>query len=612
MEKETKEEREGWFEFYDSFEEMFEFFCSNTTIHGTIRLICSKRNKMKTTFWIVLFLLSFGLMYWQFGEMFGQYWAYPTSTIITVQSKSKIFPAVTICNLNPYRFDEVNEYLNQLDNLAKNTLSSFYGYNGSNATQEGQDIVDLTDILHNGTSEINGRFQLDSSIRLVKLQENGMEPSLPGQKIFKVGFKLCNASGGDCYYKSYWSGVDAIHEWYKFHFMNIMYKIPLLLEISKEEIMKKFIIMCEFNEKSCSDSEYTHFHHPIYGNCFTFNSQGKDEFWKSSKTGKEYGLSLTVKADQNDNMPILSTVAGARIMVHNPFQPPLVEHEGFDIWPGRETSISIRQDEVNHLGGQYGKCTTDGSDVDIKLLYNTSYTLQACLQSCFQYKMVETCGCGYYFYPLPSGIEYCNYNKHPGWGHCFYRLFENIFDHRLNCFNKCPKHCTETIYKLSAGSAKWPTSKAKTWLIPYLYKMGYNSTSSRNDIAKINIYYEELGHRTFDETPAISVNLLLSNMGGQWSLWFGSSVLSVAEIAELVFDTAAMVIIITYQWQKNKRKANINDLYRKVNSDNEEPKIDLSLPEKYKTLDHSSNNLNGLDTELLKRNEKCEELKSAI
>lgn len=34
------------------------------------------------------------------------------------------------------------------------------------------------------------------------------------------------------------------------------------------------------------------------------------------------------------------------------------------------------QDEVNRLGGNYGKCTTNGDDVNVKLLYNNSYTLQ--------------------------------------------------------------------------------------------------------------------------------------------------------------------------------------------------------------------------------------------
>lgn len=41
---------------------------------------------------------------------------------------------------------------------------------------------------------------------------------------------------------------------------------------------------------------------------------------------------------------------------------------------------------------------------------------QACLVSCFQQLMVETCSCGYYLHPLPSGAEYCSYARHPAWG----------------------------------------------------------------------------------------------------------------------------------------------------------------------------------------------------
>lgn len=41
---------------------------------------------------------------------------------------------------------------------------------------------------------------------------------------------------------------------------------------------------------------------------------------------------------------------------------------------------------------------------------------QACLVSCFQQLMVQTCSCGYYFYPLPAGAEYCSSARHPAWG----------------------------------------------------------------------------------------------------------------------------------------------------------------------------------------------------
>lgn len=30
--------------------------------------------------------------------------------------------------------------------------------------------------------------------------------------------------------------------------------------------------------------------------------------------------------------------------------------------------------------------------------------------------MVRKCGCGYYYYPLPPGAQYCDYNKQPAWG----------------------------------------------------------------------------------------------------------------------------------------------------------------------------------------------------
>ncbi|KAE8593002.1 hypothetical protein XENTR_v10018941 [Xenopus tropicalis] len=552
MESTEKEKKEGLIEFYDSFEDMLKFFCDNTTIHGTVRLNCSRENKMKTTFWLVLYFVAFAMMYWQFGQLTDQYWAYPTNTIIGLQSKGKIFPAVTICNLNPYRFDQVNMYINQLDQLAKETLYLLYEYEYE-VPESPQQVVDLQDLLNNVTGQFNGNFILDQSIVLQKLQENGSGPALPGQKKFKVGFKLCNSSG-DCYYKWFWSGFDAVHEWYKFHYINIMSNIPAVLNIANN-FSRDYILTCHFNEMPCDEREYVHFHHPIYGNCFTINNHWKENSWYSSRPGKQYGLSIVVKTDLHDNMPLLSQAAGARIMIHNPNQPPLVEHQGFDIRPGTENSISVKQEEAIRLGGKYSQCTSDGSDLGIKILYNTSYTMQACLNSCFQYKMIEVCGCGYYFYPLPPGMEYCNYNKHPDWGYCFYQLYEKMLDHTLICFTQCPKQCKQTEYHLSAGTAKWPSPVSKAKKLLSLQER-YNSTSKRSDISKINVYYEELSYRSVEETPSVSVTMLLSSMGGLWSWWFGSSVLSVAEIAELVLDTVAMVIIVIYQWKKQRAKRN--------------------------------------------------------
>lgn len=97
------EEEEALIEFHRSYRDLFQFFCNNTTIHGAIRLVCSQHNRMKTVFWAVLWLCTFGMMYWQFGLLFAEYFSYPVSLNINLDSDKLVFPAVTVCTLNPYR-----------------------------------------------------------------------------------------------------------------------------------------------------------------------------------------------------------------------------------------------------------------------------------------------------------------------------------------------------------------------------------------------------------------------------------------------------------------------------------------------------------------------------
>ncbi|XP_029435086.1 amiloride-sensitive sodium channel subunit delta [Rhinatrema bivittatum] len=542
------EKEEGLIEWFDSLQDLFQFFCNNTTIHGTIRLVCSSRNRMKTAFWTVLFLASLGLLYWQFGLLTGQYWSYPVSVSISVQSNPKAFPAVTICNMDPYRFDLVKEDLDQLDRMTQETLFSLYGYNSSGGLRADRRVTELEDLLEGGHREFNASFHLDLKIQLVKLKDDDSGPAPPGMKSSKVGFQLCNGTGADCFYLSYWSGVDALSKWYMYHYLNIMSRIPVILNITSNERVDSFIYSCKYNGKGCQRSEYLEFHHSVYGRCYTFNSEGKGSFWTATKPGVQYGLSLIVKAEQNYTPQLLST-ASVRVMIHNPNQPFFMEQEALYANAGRETSIGIRQDQINRLGGSYGHCTTTGSDVGVALLYNTSYSRQACLNSCFQDKMVGQCGCAHYVYPLPPGAEYCDYNKHPGWGHCYYRLFQSLMDQSFSCLRKCQNPCQENWYKLTVGTAKYSSSVMEWWGLPPVAKsQGYKAiNNTRKDVSKINVYYQELSYRTIDENPDISVSMMLSNMGNQWSWWFGSSVLSVVELGELLLDCIILLLTFTYR-----------------------------------------------------------------
>lgn len=90
-------------ELHTSFRELFTFFCTNATMHGAIRLVCSSRNRLKTVCWGLLVLGALGTLYWQFGLLFEQYWQCPVIMTVSVHSERKLFPSVTLCDMNPHR-----------------------------------------------------------------------------------------------------------------------------------------------------------------------------------------------------------------------------------------------------------------------------------------------------------------------------------------------------------------------------------------------------------------------------------------------------------------------------------------------------------------------------
>uniref|UniRef100_A0A2I3FTF3 Epithelial sodium channel subunit alpha n=1 Tax=Nomascus leucogenys TaxID=61853 RepID=A0A2I3FTF3_NOMLE len=477
-------EEEALIEFHRSYRELFEFFCSNTTIHGAIRLVCSQHNRMKTAFWAVLWLCTFGMMYWQFGLLFGEYFSYPVSLNINLNSDKLVFPAVTICTLNPYR-------------LVSPSAPSL-------APAPGR-VVQGAKVLGGMTwapRSRQGRGPLPSPL-WERVRARGRRAGLSPLR-FPSDSGLCvqcNQNKSDCFYQTYSSGVDAVREWYRFHYINILSRLPETLPSLEEDTLGNFIFACRFNQVSCNQANYSHFHHPMYGNCYTFNDKNNSNLWMSSMPGINNGLSLMLRTEQNDFIPLLSTVTGARVMVHGQDEPAFMDDGGFNLRPGVETSISMRKEALDRLGGDYGDCTKNGSDVPVKNLYPSKYTQQVCIHSCFQESMIKACGCAYIFYPRPQTVEYCDYRKHSSWG-------ETPGSPR-------PAPLTPVLTEAQLGEEGW----------------GLLCQSPSRTLC-----------------PIVSVPLLsqmvtlLSNLGSQWSLWFGSSVLSVVEMAELIFD----LLVITF------------------------------------------------------------------
>lgn len=64
----------------------------------------------------------------------------------------------------------------------------------------------------------------------------------------------CNQNKSDCFYQTDSSGVDAVREWYRFHYINILSRLSDTSPALEEEALGNFIFTCRFNQAPCNQA----------------------------------------------------------------------------------------------------------------------------------------------------------------------------------------------------------------------------------------------------------------------------------------------------------------------------------------------------------------------
>lgn len=80
--------------------DLMNWYCMNTNTHGCRRIVVS-RGRLRRLLWILLTLTAVGLIVWYCAELILGF--YTASVSVQVQFHKLPFPAVTICNINPYK-----------------------------------------------------------------------------------------------------------------------------------------------------------------------------------------------------------------------------------------------------------------------------------------------------------------------------------------------------------------------------------------------------------------------------------------------------------------------------------------------------------------------------
>ncbi|XP_036135801.1 amiloride-sensitive sodium channel subunit gamma [Molossus molossus] len=548
--------------------ELMRWYCLNTNTHGCRRIVVS-RGRLRRLLWILFTLTAVALIFWQCALLVLSF--YTVSVSIKVHFQKLDFPAVTICNINPYKYSAVRPLLADLEQETRAALKTLYGFSETESRKRRQaepwgsasggtrpkflNLIPLmifsegetskaTDFLTGRKRKVSGSI-IHKTADVMHVQES--------KEV--VGFQLCSNDTLSCAVYTFSSGVNAIQEWYKLHYMNIMAQVPLEKKINMSYSAEELLITCFFDGVSCDARNFTLFHHPMYGNCYTFNNKENETIHSTSMGGSEYGLQVILYINEEEYNPFLVSSTGAKVIVHRQDEYPFIEDVGTEIETAVATSIGMHLTESFKLGDPYSQCTEDGSDVPIKNIYNAAYSLQICLHSCFQMKMVERCGCAQYSQPLPPAASYCNYQQHPNWMYCYYELHQAFVREQLGCQSVCREACSFKEWTLTTSLAQWPSVVSEKWLLRVLtWDQGQQIKKKLNktDLAKLLIFYKDLNQRSIMESPANSVEMLLSNFGGQLGLWMSCSIVCVIEIIE-VFFIDSLSIIARRQWQKTKR-----------------------------------------------------------
>ncbi|NWU79726.1 SCNNB protein, partial [Onychorhynchus coronatus] len=543
-----------------TYKELLVWYCDNTNTHGPKRII--KEGPKKKLIWFFLTLLFASLVFWQWGILINTYLSYNVTSSLSIGFKTMKFPAVTVCNANPFKYSEVKHLLKELDRLIEAALERILQPTPGNVSENVSPPLNLQ-LWNQIPLVLIDEHNKDNPVILDIFETNqtagGNETAGDDQNSTCPCPQCSHQGSNNCTYRNFTSAAQAVTEWYILQSTSILSKVPLHERIRMGYQAEDMILACLYGAEPCNYKNFTQIYHPDHGNCYIFNWGMDEEALNSSNPGAEFGLKLILDISQQDYIPYLSSAAGARLMLHQQKSFPFLKDQGIYAMAGTETSIGVLVDELERMGYPYSDCTMNGSDVPVKNLYsqyNTSYSIQACLRSCFQNHMVEICGCGHYMFPLPKGVNYCNNEDNPGWAYCYSSLRSSITQRQI-CIDSCKETCNDTQYKMTISMADWPSEASEDWIfhiLSYERDMSTNVTLDRNGIIKLNIYFQEYNYRTISESAATTIVWLLSSLGGQFGFWMGGSVLCLIEFGEIIIDSLWITIINVISWCKGLKQ----------------------------------------------------------
>lgn len=190
------------------------------------------------------------------------------------------------------------------------------------------------------------------------------------------------------------------------------------------------------------------------------------------------------------------------------------------------------------------------------LNYTGVYNQAICLEYCYQYYILEKCGClDINVQPVLdlATVEMCaEFSDILCMREGFVEFYEGPTQ-KLKCLAACPEQCELTQFQTQQTFSQYSENFLKyistTPKIGPLLHQFYNRTGGfdedliRHSITTVYIYFDKLAYKLFKEVPQMQMNDLISGIGGVLGLLLGASALSMFEIVSLIFELVLDVLV---------------------------------------------------------------------
>ncbi|KAK0424438.1 hypothetical protein QR680_008669 [Steinernema hermaphroditum] len=229
------------------------------------------------------------------------------------------------------------------------------------------------------------------------------------------------------------------------------------------------------------------------GNCFTFNHDSQPEKMPLRYAGEQEGFRALMRVRQDEYLDWIDT-ASLLVFVHSSTESVFGESVRFQAKPGAETTLMTSLNSFERLGGRFGECVVEKSEVT-SYYYDGNYVTDGCLRSCYQDAVYDECKCMDPRYPRKDGVPACDLSQRS----CVLKVTDQRGDPSTWPQCRCPLPCMNAQYNV-----RW-SQKSLSPRECNKFKTG-NQTGCQSDQVLISVYLPHIIQNTFKEEAKIDVS----------------------------------------------------------------------------------------------------------